>query len=188
MPPLESQPLLENSDDESTVNSIPLHSDHDFSMLNDESVQNTPSSWVFTTDSDPSAPRDPMYTYNRWDFCYDHPFYDLNNSILRYDLPLGLGLNDPLQPSANPLFMETMEQVQHVRDDSFPTTVLQAVCPQWNKDNAPVQSDTGANISITPIREILQNYVAITPFTVGHAGTGGPPLMAVGKGDYNVVG
>ena len=95
-------------------------------------------------------------------------------------------MNYPLGPSISPLFAQPEKQVQPVQDDHFPTTVLQAVRPQLSEEVSPVQLDTSANISITPERTVLWNYSTIMPFRVGHVGTDGPPLMAVGAGIYDL--
>ena len=188
MPSLLKHPNLDDSDNNSTVNERQCDMYMDSGPTNDNSAAENHLSWVFTADSDPSEPMDPMYTYNRWDYRYDHPFYELDDALMRYDLPLGLGLNDHLEPSTNLLFTDMEPQGHRLQTDHFPTTVLQAVRPQLGNEKSPVQFDTGANISITPVQTVMQQYRAIAPFRVSHAGTGGPPLMAVGAGLYELHG
>ena len=50
-----------------------------------------------------------------------------------------------------------------------------------------VQTDQGANISICADRDILNNYILITPFNIGHAAKNAPPIVAVGKGYLEIM-
>ena len=50
-----------------------------------------------------------------------------------------------------------------------------------------VQSNQGANISISLERYLLHDYIDITPYAIGHASKDDPPLMAVGKGMMEIV-
>ena len=53
-------------------------------------------------------------------------------------------------------------------------------------NSTPAQTDSGANIGITPTIEILTNFQQIQPFPVGHA-TNGPPMYGCGKGDLSIT-
>ena len=88
----------------------------------------------------------------------------MDNALLRYDLLLGLGTNEPLGTSVNLMFAHLEKNVQPVHDDHSPTTFLQTVQPQLGEKTSPVQLDTGVNTSIISECALLWNYSAIVPF------------------------
>ena len=50
-----------------------------------------------------------------------------------------------------------------------------------------MQTDQGANISITPDQYLLHDYVLIKPFPIEHASSNAPPLMAIGRGNLEII-
>ena len=57
-----------------------------------------------------------LHWNNRIEQCHD-----LDKDLLRYDLPLGMGHNDPLPMEDNPLFHGTNVQYNVQNDSKFPT-------------------------------------------------------------------
>ena len=74
---------------------------------------------------------------------------------------------NPLPSDKNPLFAMDEMMIQD-GDDAYPTLVMKTITTQMLSDDS-VQSDEGANISITPERYLLRDYVSIVPFKIGHA-------------------
>ena len=95
-----------------------------------------------------------------------------------------MGRNNPLPSHKNPLFATDEVMIQD-RDDAYLTLVMKTITTQLLSDDS-VQSDQGANISITPERYLLRDYVSIVPFKIGHASKNSPPLMAIGKGKMQI--
>ena len=62
------------------------------------------SSPRYTLQQKVDDPLHEIYIFNHWSYRLDSPSQQLDNDLLQYDLPLGMGLNDPLPPEDNLLF------------------------------------------------------------------------------------
>ena len=123
---------------------------HDLSNDSDntESFQHK----IFTIEKDPTSVLDPIYTTHNWSYRFAHDPGILNDDIVRYDLPLGLGRNDPMADNINPIFKYTYTPdnidgsatfydstdiaTQHDQD-SFNTVVMAAIQPQLQIQSDP---------------------------------------------------
>ena len=78
-----------------------------------------------------------------------------------------------------------MHKVNHTK---MSYEVLQAatVRPTITCEQLQAQLDTGANISITNNRNIVDQLTEINPFPIGHASKG-PPMMATSFGNMKIT-
>ena len=134
---------------------------------------------IFTAMSDPDEPKDDIYQNMHWGkrFAYKQ---ELDEDLIRYDLPLGMGIHDPVETEDNPLFSSPV-LYNEPSEIHYPTVNMTQTDIQVIESKG-VQTDQGANISICADRDLLLEYISIKPFNIGHAAKDAPPIVAVGKG------
>ena len=99
------------------------------------------ASRVFTATSDPSKPLDNIYTTMHWHHRHARAS-TVDQNLIRFDLPLGMGSNDPLDPDENPLFNGDVVY-NNTTNDTLPTVSVKQVRAQV-LENKPIQSNQGA--------------------------------------------
>ena len=133
---------------------------------------------IHTAASNDNDPLNNIYILDHWSYRLDSPNQELHKDLLWYDLPLGMGINDPLPSENNPMFDDDQEIYIDPIDECF---LLCQICHVHTTIIEKTQSDQGANISINPFREILHSYQRIKPFHIKHVSKG-EPIEAIGVG------
>ena len=109
---------------------------------------------------------------HRWQNRYENGQESVSAEIFRYDIPLGLGMNDPIDIMCNPLFADNEEDLLpsihvlqkhgdtflpiHNSDTTYDFHTVRVVRPQVTSIHSEpgnpkqrTQTDSGANIGIT---------------------------------------
>ena len=160
-----------------------------------------------TIQEDPTSVITDLYTMHHWAYWYEAGPTILDNNLIKYDLPLGLGHNDAVLDYDNNVF--DMEHLQHdpldnyyydERDGNFDALHDTMHCinnakqyhfetlhEEIKKINVTcgqlqLQSDMGANINITTNKQILRNLQQIALFPIDHASKI-TPMMVYDNGD-----
>lgn len=154
--------------------------DNDLETNNE--TPNTFTNKIFTATSDENEPLDTIYETHHWSFHCHNTCQELDKDLLRYDLPLGMGINDPMETENNPLFAHETFELDPL-DRELPTLTVKTI----EVEVEPIQSDQGANVSITPFCHLLHNYSSIRQFSVGHASKDGPKMAKIGSGKMELL-
>ena len=110
---------LQDKDTESTTH--PINDLYDNDKTQDD--MNAFISKIFTVKLGPLLSLDEIYTINHWNHRMER-ITTVDQDLLRYTPPLGMGFNDPMPPEENPLFVGDEPQYTNTTDSTFPVVAV----------------------------------------------------------------